>query len=394
MQLENNQLKIMRTMDDLENKVAISSVDIIFLKQEIKKIGTTVNRLTDDVNLFKEKAVEVQFITSYIVSRLVVGKGVVLETKRLWRKKKMDDQFFEFLTLPCGSSCPLENGEFKSCVFDEEENSLYLDFLVPIVNQNLTIVEADPFFLMVREKGQICKVIYDGPQTALVSEQEDCVYSTGKDHRGQYLVTPSTSCTKLSLYEKENGFKLDKCIPSEEGSAEAFIHVKAYNNFFYVYCPSFSFTFGMTRNVQCPLSVFKLPLSATFTLNNVTFQGQMLNLVYNEREDPLFLEKVTWHLTPLVNWDELNRTFPILSPLNSNHWGRGSDSDFWIIMMAIGCGFILMGFIILWKKSNCKCARKKRYTRKVHRRMNLEMKTLGVGTHDSRSTEEEVIYVS
>ncbi|OXA56431.1 Copia protein [Folsomia candida] len=362
MELEENQEEIMRTLDDLEDKVAITSSEVIFLKEKVKKMVKTVNRLIEDVNLFQEKAIEVQFITAYIVSRLVVGRGVVLETKRLWRKGRMDDQFFEYLnlTLPCRTACPLDYGEFKGCYFNEEENSILVDFLVPIVNENLTIIETDPFFLMVKDKSQMCKLIYNGPRTALVSRNEDCVFSAGRDFQGKFMA--NTRCKNFSDYEKSGVFKLDSCVPMEEGNEETFIQ-----------------------------SVFKLPLTSTFSVNNVTYRGRMLNLVYNEKEDPLFLEKVTWHLTPVVNWDELNKTFPYLTPLDADHWGRERNRDFWIMICIIGAVFLTTFLIVLWEKLRSKCVKKKRHTCTCNHRHDSEMRTLrGNNPEDAESSEESI----
>jgi len=47
----------------------------------------TMNKIIEDINLFKRKAIEVQFIVACIVSRLLMGKGVVQEAIRLWKNR-------------------------------------------------------------------------------------------------------------------------------------------------------------------------------------------------------------------------------------------------------------------------------------------------------------------
>ncbi|OXA41421.1 hypothetical protein Fcan01_23899 [Folsomia candida] len=239
-----------------------------------------------------------------------------------------------------------------------------VDFLVPIVNENLTVSEVDPFFLMVKDKGQMCKLVYNGPRTALVSRKEECVFSAGRDFQGKFMA--NTRCKNFSDYEKRSVFKLDSCVPMEEGNEEIFIQVKAYNNDFYAYCPGFTFTFGLTRR-------------------------HMLNLVFNEKEDPLFLEKVTWHLTPIVNWDELNKTFPYLAPLNADHWERERNRDFWIMICILGAVFLTILLIVLWEKLRSKCVEKKRHACTCNHRQDSEMRTLrGNNPEDAESSEESI----
>ncbi len=318
------QLKIERTLDDLEKKATVESKDMYILQEEMKKMGKVVNKLISDVNLFKEKIFEVQYLVSYITSRLLIGRGVILETKRKWRQKAMDDTLFDFLnfTLPCGTDCPIEFGEPKGCQLNDDGQSMYLEFAAPIVNTNLTIVEADPFVLMQKESNQTCKIEYHGPQNAMISPSEDCIYAVNmeRESKGRIFFPHSQKCqVHETVGSEKEWFGIQTCFPSKVGDEKSFIQLKAYQNKLYIYCPGSSYTLGGTREVKCPNRVFTLPLTSTFTLNNVTYYGKMMNLVYSEHEDPLLLEKLDWHLTPTVNWDSLNTTFPVFQPLDPDH---------------------------------------------------------------------------
>jgi len=222
------------------------------------------------------------------------------------------------------------------------------------------MVVADPFYLMVKHSGQTCKAEYLGPKKAVVSVTEDCVHSVDSSVSlgGKTVFSPSRSCLKHSLSDRENAFKLSHCKPSKEGDEVDFVQVKVSNNMYYVYCRGMTFVYGSSRHVECPSKVFKLPLTASFSLNGVTYKGQVMNLVYEEKEDPLLLEKVTWHLTPIVKWEEMEKVFPVFQPLDPNHWIH-SDEGFWlsvglaVIGVIVISGCITLSFIWCCMKINC-----------------------------------------
>ncbi|CAG7718015.1 unnamed protein product, partial [Allacma fusca] len=132
-EIEVSQLEIERTLDDLEKKVMQNSAHIRMLQDEIKKMSVEVSKLIQDINLFKEKILEVQYLVSYISSRLLIGKGVLQDTQRQWKRKKMNNNFFDYLntSLPCGDDCPIEYGEFSRCRLDQDGTELELQFSVP-----------------------------------------------------------------------------------------------------------------------------------------------------------------------------------------------------------------------------------------------------------------------
>ena len=71
-----------------------------------------------------------------------------------------------------------------------------------------------------------------------------------------------------------------------------------------------------------------------------------------KRDDPLLVEKLTWHLTPVVKWDELDQTFPILTPLDPNHW-MNNDNTWIIIGLAVVVLVLLALCVILCRKRFC-----------------------------------------
>ena len=254
---------------------------------------------------------------------------------------------------------------------NEERDQMILDFSVPVVNKNLTIVEADPFEIMIKKENMTCKMEYTGPEVAVMSDTEDCVYNTyrntGYTHR--LPLTTSLKCNNRTSLEKENYFKINNCKMSRLNEEKDFVQIKIYDNKYFIYCPGSSYEIGR-RTVKCPLKVFTLPLTATFTLNEIEYQGSVLNIVYQQREDPLFIEKLNWHLTPGLNWFNLTAGFEEDWRINEQKIKQDmktltvfhfQDQDQWtfmqiivVVMSLVIIGFLVLCIIKLVKGKNCK----------------------------------------
>ena len=124
----------------MESKASVNSKNIFILYAEVNKMEETINNLIKDENIMKEKFIEIQYLVSYSMCKLLIGRGVILKTKRNWKQKKMDNSFFKYLnfTLPCGSDCAIEYGEPRECHLNLDDHTLSMDFNIPIVNPNLS----------------------------------------------------------------------------------------------------------------------------------------------------------------------------------------------------------------------------------------------------------------
>ncbi|CAG7719979.1 unnamed protein product [Allacma fusca] len=234
----------------------------------------------------------------------------------------MNHNCFDYLniSLPCGDTCPLEFGEFNRCQLDPTGTELELQFSVP-KKTNLTVLEADPFTLLLKDKGQTCRLEYIGPRNALLSPEEDCIHAMDmtKEPSNGLFVTRSRKCVNHTLPQgQENLFKIERCRKSEPEDEKEFVQIKTHNNKFYVYCPGKVYTRGDKAVVKCP--------------NN----------------------KIDLHLTPEVNWDELNKTFPILTEMDHNHWNAAHGSSTWNTARDLGLAAGLTALVLLiwaiWKK--------------------------------------------
>ncbi|CAG7687069.1 unnamed protein product [Allacma fusca] len=82
-------------------------------------------------------------------------------------------------------------------------------------------------------------------------------------------------------------------------------------------------------------------------IDDITCRGDILNLIYKEKNEPLLHEKINWHLTPEVNWDELNKTFPILTEMDHNHWNAAHESSTWNTVRDLGLRAGLTALVLL-----------------------------------------------
>ena len=307
-EVETRQDELKKVLNELEVKVFTENKQMKVLQLEIRKIASQVDVLTNDFNIFKEKVVELQYLVSYLTSKLVEGRKSLRESGSAWKKGRLTEDFFEYLnfTLPCKEECPVEYGIFHSCTMAKDKEQILLDFSLPRIDKNLTRVEADPFFFMNKRGNNTCKLRYTGPMRATISLQEDCVYETHneKPRHNLDLATLSNCRNSSSLNNIDSYYEVERCKVSTTGDEKEFIQVKFYDNEYHIYCAGSHYSIGK-RVVKCPLKVFTLPLSITFTLNEVEYRGHVLKIIYREQEDPFIKEHVNWHLNPQVNWSNL-----------------------------------------------------------------------------------------
>ncbi|CAL8134718.1 unnamed protein product [Orchesella dallaii] len=304
--LETEHEKLVLELDYLEKQVMISNMSIELLKKEVKELAVSFDE-------YREESVGLSFLISYVTGRLMEGKSVLKETGQKWKKGELSESFFDFInfTQPCGEQCPVSHGIFHSCQLSSNMKNVDMEYSLPVINRNLSIMEVDPFDLMLKKRNQTCRLKYVGPRLAIMSSTEDCIYAvqTEKAPVGKLPLSSSLSCKPhLSFKKDDNMYRTETCKKSEEGDEHDYARVKVFDNKYFVYCPNGVYFLGK-REVKCPNYVFTLPLSATFTLNNVEYQGKVLSIVYHQKEDPLFIEKINWHLSAGVKWDNLTEQF-------------------------------------------------------------------------------------
>jgi len=69
-----------------------------------------------------------------------------------------------------------------------------------------------------------------------------------------------------------------------------FVQVKVYNNMYFIYCPGNIYMLGK-RNVTCPQRYY-ITAYCYFAVNSREYRGAILNIVYQQQEDPCLLRKL------------------------------------------------------------------------------------------------------
>ncbi|CAG7831007.1 unnamed protein product [Allacma fusca] len=103
-------------------------------------------------------------------------------------------------------------------------------------------------------------------------------------------------------------FEVERCKITKTGDEKKFIQVKIFENKYFIYCAGSQYTVGK-KNINCPEEVFTLPLSATFTLNEIEYKGSILKIFWREKQDPLLTEQANWQLNPNMKWSNLTAEF-------------------------------------------------------------------------------------
>jgi hypothetical protein len=106
-------------------------------------------------------------------------------------------------------------------------------------------------------------------------------------------------------------FGIDTCEAEYPNDELNFIQIMPFHGSNHIYCPGNQFEID-GRVQKCPESVFLLPMSASFRINDLQYSGSQAVLEHHEMIDPLFTMRANWHLQPSLNLSEL-RTHPLLN---------------------------------------------------------------------------------
>jgi len=63
-----------------------------------------------------------------------------------------------------------------------------MHFITPVVNETLKLVEADAFTLIHQNSNETCLIKYTGPSNAILSRDQDCVYSVNVQKHTLWLL--------------------------------------------------------------------------------------------------------------------------------------------------------------------------------------------------------------
>lgn len=126
-------------------------------------------------------------------------------------------------------NAPLQFSRSDSCSLSFNKQKLYLDFIIPVINTTLHLVEADPFFLYTRSANQTCNISYSGPTHAIIHTTQDCIYSANI-HKSDIILAPNDVCDshRSNLQNTTKYFRIDGCVPLDQDDPWNFVQIKQY----------------------------------------------------------------------------------------------------------------------------------------------------------------------
>ena len=307
--LEERENEIGRLMNKMEGQIKDNHGAIRNLTDKFNQAMQSLSALENDHVELKGKTIGTSYAIAYITSRFLIGKSVLQDAQRQWKDGRISSALLDYfnLTMPCGDECPINLAKAQRCGVSEDGTKLYLEFAAPAISNDLTLVEADPFNLMLRKGDKTCTIKYTGPQNAILSEKNQCVYAVNVKHPVKYdlILAPSRGCMpRVQKSTEMQHFAVDHCRKSYAMDEHNFIQIKPYDGQYYVYCPESNLTVE-GHHEKCPNSIIVFPTRSNFSINELEFSASKISVVHQETLDPVFTLKTNWHLQPLVNWTSL-----------------------------------------------------------------------------------------
>ena len=303
----NDQAKI---TNDLHQKINAVKLAVQYLREDFNTLVDRVEAQDKDFLELKFKQTGTNFAISYLVFRLMNAKHVLKNAKREWKMGKLSPAFMDIFnyTLPCGEDCPMELAKPNFCRLSDNRTELYMDFDVPIINRTLQLLEADPFQLMERVNNKTCSIKYIGPTNVITSTENKCSVSLNLPNpRRDLILAPLQGCMPQAIISKETKyFDVERCTATHDHDQLQFIQIKPLHGFHHIYCPYSTFHLD-NQNLPCPNTVFVMPATTNFKINNFQYNGSQLYVTHKTSVDPLFTTKTNWNLQPKYNFSDLKK---------------------------------------------------------------------------------------
>ena len=351
--LENRENEEKSVIDQLESQIKKNFDNSEDDQGNFNTAMVNLDTLQKDHDEMKGKLVSTTFTIAKLVSKLYVGRETIRAARRLWSDGKVSAALMDFLEikLPCGNSCPVELSAAQGCSMSPEFDRMNINFLVPIIDHNLTVVEADPFILMKRSGNKTCRLQYSGLLNAIISNATECFYPLESSTPAKYhdlVALPTDGCKSTSVRSESENFVLTKCRPSIEGDYKDFVQVKPYGKNFAVYCPE-SLIELLDFSGNCPNNVSMVPMTSHFRINGIKYNGVKLSLNHQESIEEFLTAKGNEHVQPTFNWS----TLLIDVEKEDGKFNETHLSDFHVASnyystMGVGSGTIVLILIILY----------------------------------------------
>lgn len=341
----------------LERNTDTVALAVSNFQSDFNRLLAKLENVTTDYVELKRKQIGTSYAISYITNRLLTGKLQIQEAARLWKDGKMSDGFLDYLniTLPCKDNCPLKFAIPRNCHLTEDRSTLFIEFNSPLLNRSLHLLEADPFRMMYRTKNKTCDVDYNGPKNMIVSNEQDCALSVNvrPPSAHELLLAPGQQCLNTATLSKEKTyFTITQCKEKHSSDYANYIQIKAYGNSLYVYCYGSKMEIS-GKEEDCSEDIITLPITATFKVNGMLYNGSQMYVDHIENIDPTFSMKINWHLRPSVNFTELNEHPLVVSnleTLDESGYHFHTHPMTWTTVALVVMAFGSLAFGIYWFK--------------------------------------------
>lgn len=299
-----------RMFRNMERKYDLQSDSIHEMQKSVEGLAHALGLMDKDYTEFKSKQPGSIFISSYILSKIMIAQQILRDSRRAWVKGKIHAPLMDVLniTLPCKDRCPLDLARPVLCAMNEQRTKIDLRFNAIHVNKTIHVLKADPFRLMIRTStNKTCSVRYIGPDKVLHSEKGDCTFplNTQAASDNDLVVIPNNGCAPGKIVVNSTRFwASDYCVPTQLHDEDSFVQAKYYNNAIYIYCYGSKILIDGRQQV-CPERAFRLPHGKPFVINNKVFRADNLYVENQAKTDPLLNFRANLDLRPMTHMSEI-----------------------------------------------------------------------------------------
>lgn len=149
-----------------------------------------------------------------------------------------------------------------------------------------------------------------------------------------------------------DNWKVAKCKPIELWDRENYIHVKSAGNLNIIYCYGNKIQLD-TGLIDCPNYIFQLPITTSFTINNMTYSVGEIDVIegkYNSDEQFIINSHLAAEVDPFIMHNKLNDV------LENNWFNFGINQDYINIssLSMTSLCFLLFSFTFVLNISSAK----------------------------------------
>ena len=264
-------IEVIKTDLEINKEIQIKTLEA--LKQMAADYNDTMVRLTHETHFLRW--------LNALNSRLSSVELNLVEFLRGVDEGKIGPEFdflFPRVAQQLCTNCPLGYWEFESCKLFanqtmDEDDTLILKIIAPIVDSSKEILEAKAFRIIKESNGQVCHYQYSGHPFVMWNNEKECtrdIIFTPQRKMEAFLMLDSDTCPIHSPHNQELWRKI-RCTPVDQydltdPDSTQFQHDSKYN---YFYCYNQTLTVSNVT-IRCQNMVYRVPRNLEVKINNQT----------------------------------------------------------------------------------------------------------------------------